>query len=242
MESVFAASPDLRFFVDELLDCAPGVVAMRIAWRGSSTETGGTLEVPLGYVATIVDDRLVRLELFEPDAETSIRACFADLRGRTLLGDRPPERWWADGRAVTAARSIGLAQHVVAEDTRAGRPPRARVGGACAGRDGVLELRRLRLAHVRRTCAAAIDEVLACDERMQRAALHVRRHQRPTAAADGDPGRLCECTFADRVCLRCEQFDHDDTERDARPASPSSAGTGPPRSATGRRSGCSPST
>ncbi len=238
MESVFAASPDLRFFVDELLDCAPGVVAMRIAWRGSSTETGGTLEVPLGYVATIVDGRLVRLELFEPDAETSVRACFADLRGRTLLGDRPPERWWAEFVELLGQHDrSGLAHmwspDMVLVDHRS-------VGWEeMHGLDAMLELADSAWS-MAPDVRASIDEVIACDECTSAILLTY-----VGSAADG--GGLLEIpvgyvsVYAGGVGIRGEQFGPDDREAMLTRFA-ELGGTGPPRSATGRRSGCSPST
>ncbi len=41
------------------------------------------------------DGRIRRQDLFEPVDEAAIRACFAEQRGLTLLGDKPPERWWS---------------------------------------------------------------------------------------------------------------------------------------------------
>ena len=208
MESVFAASPDLRFFVDELLDCAPGVVALRIAWRGSSTETGGTLEVPLGYVAMIVGDRLVRLELFEPDAETAIRACFADLRGRTLLGDRPPERCWAHWIDCYGRQDFDGLVAVVDEDyTFVDR--RALAWEEHRGHEGfgaVIESAWRMWSGGR----LAIDEVLACDDHAAAA-----RCTFVGMTADGGPMELpvgYVATFSDTGFLRVEQFEHAHTE------------------------------
>ena len=102
---------------------------MRAAYRGHSTETGGELELPLGYVAWVRDGKLRTLDLFEPDDTAAMQARFAELRGLTLLGDRPVERVI---RAV--GECFGRHDRAAHEEICGRRTPRWSTTGSSAGR------------------------------------------------------------------------------------------------------------
>ncbi len=96
-ESIIAAAPDARFGIDEVLACDERVIALRATWRGTARDGGGPLEVGCTIVAVVEDGRERRVDVFEPEERQRAIALYAELGGgQAALGDRPPERFWAE--------------------------------------------------------------------------------------------------------------------------------------------------
>ncbi len=170
--TMMGASYDLRPHIEEVHAAGDGVIAMRLAWRGTSSETGGSAVVPVGYVAVIRDGKLRRTELYEPEDRAAMLARFAELTGGAapVLGDKPPERYYAEWARRMDAQDVDgmlelLAEDWVVADHRALAWDEQ--GGHQQGRslfESVFSIAPDMTMH--------IDDVLACDERV--IALRVR--------------------------------------------------------------------
>ncbi len=201
---IFEGSLDIRLDVDEVIAAAPGVVALRTAWRGHSSDGGGEFELPVGNVLAIRGGLLERAEVFDVDAETSMRACFEDLRGRMLLGDRPPERWWRTFVEAFARQDASWLGDLYAEDyVQVDR--RALAWEDVHGREAAVHL----LESAWRIAAdvrCVIDQVLACDD--ERIAVRCRF---AGTALDGAGPMEIALGYAgvvnDAIAVRGEQFD-----------------------------------
>jgi class 3 adenylate cyclase/ketosteroid isomerase-like protein/predicted ester cyclase len=205
--SIDALAAGLRFHIDEVLDCAPGAVAMRVTWRGRSTETGGEIEFQWGHVGVVRSGRLLREELFDLEAEISIRACFAELRGQLLLGEQPPARLMAlhadrFGRRDGAGFADDWAPDGVLVDHR------ALAWEETWGRDALVEL-AASAWQMWPDIRWGMEEVLACDERV----IAYRGRYLGSGADWASPMEIpvgYVTVVEDGRIQRQEQFDYDD--------------------------------
>jgi ketosteroid isomerase-like protein len=117
LRSARKASADLRIEPDEVLACDERVIALMVLWHGRGVKAG-ELEIPMGVVAVVEDDRLKLHELFNPDDRDAIMARYEELAGThaTALGDRPSERLMAEVHRVLNARDYRRLAELVAED------------------------------------------------------------------------------------------------------------------------------
>lgn len=109
-ESWFAAAPDLRCEVDEVLACDERVIALRVVYRGHARDGGGVVENWLGLVV-MADDRglWVSTDQFESEDVAGMLQCFAALGGeRGVLGETRSERIAAEHARRVAAGDLDL--------------------------------------------------------------------------------------------------------------------------------------
>ncbi len=204
LSTAMGVSTDLRFCIDRVFACKPGLIAMQIAMRGHSVETGGEVVLPLGFVVAFRNGKITRQELFEPDAEISIRACFDEYRGLTLLGNRPVERWWAQFVRQFAQRDRGALTDLYAEDFLL-VDHRAVGLEEVNGREMMLDL-AASAWQMAPDIRAVINEVIACDDRVSIVLLTF-------VGSGADGGGAIEIpvgyvsVFADGRGIRGEQFD-----------------------------------
>ncbi len=164
IRSAFAIA-EQRIEVDEVLACDDRVIASRDAWRGRATDGGGYVERAQGTVTVISDGRIASRDIYEPDDRQSMIARYAELGGgQGTLGDRPPERFYAEFVRRFARRDLDRLADLWAEDWRfvdhrllaweeqVGRD--TGMAGLRSALEGSLDLR------------VEVDEVLACDDRV----------------------------------------------------------------------------
>jgi class 3 adenylate cyclase/ketosteroid isomerase-like protein/tetratricopeptide (TPR) repeat protein len=207
--SSMALADDLEVRLDEVMGCAPGVLAFRATWWGHSVETGGEGELVMSDVMAVRDGKITRIEIFEPGAESSIRACFEDLRGRMLLGDRPPElcfRRYADAFARRDREALAGVWSADSEFV----DHRLVSGEELHGRETMLEAveSAFRIAPDIRW---VVDEVLACDERV----IAMRVRYVGSAADGGGDVEVAVGTVNvvdNDMIVSADRFDHDDRE------------------------------
>jgi class 3 adenylate cyclase/ketosteroid isomerase-like protein/tetratricopeptide (TPR) repeat protein len=182
MQSIFELAPDVRFGVDEVLACDDRVIAMRVAFRGHAADGGGFGEVAIGVVSVVEDGRFVSDEQFEYDDTAAMLQRYAQLGGRpAALGDRPPERVWADYVRRIASHDVDAILAIGAKGF-AQRDHRLVATGDVAGVKGMRALFESMFT-MTRNLRVDIDEVLACDARV----IALRIAYRGTAADTGGP-------------------------------------------------------
>jgi hypothetical protein len=238
---MFEVAPDLRAHFDEVVACDDRVIALRITWRGDAAPGGGEAAVLYGAVAVVEDARMIRIELFEHDDRAAILARYAELaqqrpasdsrpRGGlpaeptsepSVLGEKPPERTWAEAARRLNAGDIDGIVALYAEDWVETDRRRLResvssaepLGEPSHGRENAELLWRSASAmnaHLR----IDIAEVLACDER----AIAGRWRLSGKAAADAGGGTWeisagSVMVVEDGVFVSSDRYEYD--ERDA---------------------------
>jgi hypothetical protein len=96
-DSAWSMSPDVRAMIDEVIACDEHVSAILLRYVGSAAEGGGAIEIPVGYVSVFAEGRAIRGEQFDPSDRDAMLARYAELGGgRSVLGNRPPERLIAE--------------------------------------------------------------------------------------------------------------------------------------------------
>ncbi len=117
VRSVLEMWADVRIEIVEVIACADGVIAARMKWLGHSAETGGEIEIDLGTVTVIREQRMVSVDYYEPDDRGLMLDRFEELTGgAVLLGDRPPERYYAEFVRRYHARDFDGCTQLVTED------------------------------------------------------------------------------------------------------------------------------
>ena len=160
VRSVLDISSDIRFCVDEVFAARDGVVALRVAWRGRSADTGGELESALGWVARVEGQRMTSLDFYEPDDREAMLARFAELTGAML----PPERFFRDISGGNVRLHLGELSEVYTDDFVM-VDHRAIGWEETHGHEGLQRA----IGAVEETwpdLSATVDEVLACDDRV----------------------------------------------------------------------------
>ena len=162
--SAFAIA-DQRIEIDEVLACDDHVSASCATWRGQAADGGGLYERAQGTVTLIRDGRIASHDIYEPDDRQAMIARYAELGGgQAALGDRPPERFYAEYvRRIAGGDPQRLAE-LYAQGWRSvdhrqlgwvdenGRD--AALAALRSAFEGFLDLR------------VEVEEVLACDDRV----------------------------------------------------------------------------
>ncbi len=207
LAAAFSVSPDVRFEIDEVLACDDDVVALRARYIGHAAAGSGEFENPVGVVSVISDGRVVRTERYEPDATQAMIARYAELGGgQGPLGDRPPERFWAEFCRRRATRDVDWMAELYGEDCVA--VEHRKLGwDEMRGREAARE-------HLRSVVAAfepfwlEVDEVLACNERV--IALTATAHGFADHADGGGAGEVSfgyVTVIEDGVMARLERYE-----------------------------------
>jgi class 3 adenylate cyclase/tetratricopeptide (TPR) repeat protein/ketosteroid isomerase-like protein len=209
LRSVFSMAPDMHVEIDEVLACDDQVMALAFTGHGTAADGGGPLALPLGYVLAARDERLARIEVYEPEERAAMVARYAQLGGgQGPLGDRIPERLWAEYVRLQAAGDLDAIAELIAEDSVL-VDHRSLGWREMRGRTEVM--RRLRSGHdVVTDLRLDIDEVLACDDRV--IAMRTTGHgtRRGGAGVFYLPVGIVSEVVDGRIARR-EQFDYDDT-------------------------------
>jgi hypothetical protein len=187
------------------------VLAARTTWRGHANDGGGAFEMAVGYVGRYEGGRAISYDLYEPGDRQAMITRYAELGGGArALGERPPERLWAEylrrwaARVVEAVTELMDEQIVLVDHRGLGWPEthgRAQYASA------------LRAAYD--TWADSwieVDEVLGRDER--RIALRTRYHGASPAAGVGRStvplGQVC--VVEDGRLVSVDFYEPDDRE------------------------------
>jgi class 3 adenylate cyclase len=113
IRSAFDGSPDMRLEIDEVLECDQHVLAMRASWRGTTMEGGGELAIQLGLVLAVESGRMARMEMYEPGDTQSMIARYEELGGGADAHDeaprQPPAAPPSQGSATVAREGAGRA-------------------------------------------------------------------------------------------------------------------------------------
>jgi ketosteroid isomerase-like protein len=107
LRSAYETLPDLRMEVDEVLACDDRVIALRCSFCGHGVDGGGEAELAVGRVVLIEYGLWVRSEYYDYDDDAAMLARFEELSGAvTALGDRPPERHFAEYQKRIEAHDV----------------------------------------------------------------------------------------------------------------------------------------
>jgi len=210
LRSLFGMVTEMGLAVDEVIACDDRVMAVTVTVHGTAREGGGALTLPLGYVILVEDNRLGHAEIYEPEDRLAMVARYAALGGgQGPLGDRPPERVWAEYVRLAAARDLDRLAGLLAPDWVL-IDHRTLGWQEFRGHDGALG--RIRSGYaVAADVRLEVDEVLACDDRViaMRATVHGTRSsgRRPFDL----PAGIVSVVENGRI-IRREQFDHADVE------------------------------
>jgi ketosteroid isomerase-like protein len=167
VRSGFTVTLDLHVEVHDVLACDDRVIAMRIAWVGSSLEGGGKLELPVGVVCAIEGGQFTTYDQYEPDDTEAMVARYAELSGRreVVLGDCPPERWYAEFRRRWDAHDLDGLIELYADDWVMTDRRSIALWDVVRGREAQAEINSSALAASPDT-RFEVDELIACDERV----------------------------------------------------------------------------
>ncbi|MFZ0042433.1 MAG: nuclear transport factor 2 family protein [Solirubrobacteraceae bacterium] len=165
IESVLAASPDVRLEVDEVVAADDRLIAARIAFRGHGRDGTGESESRLGVVDVVEGGLSVSRDQYGYDDDAAMLARYAELGGGGApLPERPPQRLTAEYVRRWAERDIDRLLELYAPDHLL-VDHRALGWEEIRGLDAVAEVLRSSIPaqpHVE----IVIDEVLACDDRV----------------------------------------------------------------------------
>jgi ketosteroid isomerase-like protein len=179
-ESAWGVSPDVRFCVDEVMGCDDRVLAVRGAYVGTSGEGGGMAERAIGFVNVVENGRLIRTEVFDPEHRERMLARYRELGGTLeVLGDRPPERWWAEFKRRFDAHDLNGLVELYGEDWAL--TDHRQVGGDVVSAPSALFQM---VFDGTPDVTVNVEEVIACDDRV----IALDGTYRGTASADTGGG------------------------------------------------------
>ena len=166
IRAVFEVAADVRLEVHEVLACDERIIAVRIAWVGTWLDGGGDFAYPVGVVSAVESARLTTWDQYGHGDREAMLARYAELGGVREAGAGAPaaERVFAEHLRRWTARDLDAIVGLCAEDfvLTDHRP---------IGWEEVRGLAALE-EFVRSVLAAspdlhgAIEEILACDERV----------------------------------------------------------------------------
>ena len=164
--SAFASVPDIEQFTDEVLACDERVIAVRVTWRGHGLDGGGEAELAMGIVNVVEDGLLVSTDQYDHDDDAAMLARYAELGGArdALVGDRAPERFFAEYRRRAHARDYAGIEELIAADCN-WTDHRALSWEQVSDRDQVMAIMHSTF-DASPNLRMDFDEVLACDERV----------------------------------------------------------------------------
>ncbi len=173
-------SEDIQVASQEVIAFDGRAFARVASYRGTARDGGGELDLALGQVGVMSGDQIERLEWFDPDDRQAMIVRYVEIGGGLRpLGDRPPERWWAEVLKAYARADLDKLVQLYAEDWR-GVDHRNLGWEETHGREGIASFWRSALA-VSTDQHGQIDEVVACDDR----AIAVRITWRGTSTEGG---------------------------------------------------------
>jgi ketosteroid isomerase-like protein len=162
-EASFAMSPDIRMEVDEVLAVGESAIAMRLRWVGTMVDGGGPFSMEVGQVVAVAEDRITSIDQFDPSDRDAMLARFAALTGQPVLGDRPPERWFAEYARRWATEGGDGLSDMAADDWVLTDRRSIAVYGQLHGREALAEI--VASAHEGvRDPRFTVHEVIACDD------------------------------------------------------------------------------
>jgi hypothetical protein len=171
---VFAAAPDIRGTVDEVLACDERVIAMRVRYRGHGTQAG-EFEALFGCVTVVEDGLATRVDNYEYDDDAAMLRRYHELGGYPVaFGDRPPERLLAAMYRYLGCGDLGRVGELFAEDAVV-LDHRALPWEEARGRDAVVRLHESGLSAFPDLWLDVV-EVLACDARVLALRAKLRGH------------------------------------------------------------------
>jgi class 3 adenylate cyclase/ketosteroid isomerase-like protein/tetratricopeptide (TPR) repeat protein len=190
---------------DEVLACDDRVIALRATSRGADRNRGGEVTAA-EYVLVVEDGRVVRVERYQPHDTAAVLARYAELGGsHTGLGDRPPERLFAE--LLRRSAGGGSVRELFGEDFL--MVDHRRLGWEdVTGAGSAVEL-LASLTAMAPDMQVVVDDVLACDDRVIAAVTTARG----TAAQGGGPLMLVVgwlVTVRDGRVERAELFEPED--------------------------------
>jgi class 3 adenylate cyclase/tetratricopeptide (TPR) repeat protein len=209
-ESIFASSPDVRLQIDEILACDDRVIALRTTIRTSGAEGVGELEYPFGYVATFESGRMVSHDVYDHDDRRAMVARYSELGGGLgLLGDRAPERYYAEFARRYAVRDVDHLADLYAGDWDF-VDHRSIGWDDLHGRGALVDIVHSAFA-VTTDLRVEVDEVLECDESVIAVRLTYLGSSRDGGGLVALPVGLVSVIESGR-CVIAEQYGHDDRE------------------------------
>ena len=81
MRSALDVTSELRFEVEERIASDERAVALRGTWAGTAADGHGEVVLPMALVVAVDGERVVSLDLYEPEDTDAIRTRFAELSG-----------------------------------------------------------------------------------------------------------------------------------------------------------------
>ncbi len=198
--------------VDEVLACDERVIATRLTWRGAMLDGGGRYEIPVGLVILIDEaGRAASWDQYEPDDREAMLARFGQLSDRAsevVLGDRPPERWYAEFLRDYAAHDLDRVLELYAEDF-------GLVDHRAVGWDQVHSRNELHELYESAFAASPairveVDEVLACDERVIATRIAFRGEGRLAGQFEDPMGHVT--VVENGRCVLVEVYDYHDRD------------------------------
>jgi ketosteroid isomerase-like protein len=210
MASVHVMAPDIRVTIDDMIACDDTVMAVATTGHGTAAEGGGALAQSMGYIVEVRDGRMARVEIYQPEDRTAMVARYAELGGgQGPLGDRPPERLWAECIRRHAARDLDRLAEIIAP--RWVLVDHRRLGWEeIRGHDNLLRYLQAGF-EISTDSRLEVDEVLARDDRV--IAMRTTVH---TTNVDGGaqfhrPLGVVSVVENGRM-VRHDQYDHQDTK------------------------------
>jgi class 3 adenylate cyclase/ketosteroid isomerase-like protein len=209
-ESIYAISPDACQQVDEILACDEEVIALRTTVSGSGTDGAGEFEYKFGYVAAFESGRIVAQDTYDHDDRRAMVARYAEFGGGlALLGDRAPERFYAEFARRYAERDVDRLADLYAHDW-AFVDHRSIGWDDLNGRHAAADIVRSAFA-VTTDLHIEIDEVLACEANVIALRMTYLGSSRDGGGRFELAVGLVSVIEADR-CVTAEQYGHDDRE------------------------------
>jgi tetratricopeptide (TPR) repeat protein/ketosteroid isomerase-like protein len=210
MASMYAMAPDMRVTIDDMIACDDRVMAVATTGLGTAAEGGGALAQPMGYVFEVREGRMARAEIYEPEDRTAMVARYAELGGgQGPLGDRPPERVWAEFIRRHAVRDLDRLAEIIAPEWAL--IDHRRLGWEeIRGYDSLVRYLRAGF-EVSTDVRLEVDEVLARDDRVIAMRMTVYATTLDGGGRFDRPLGIVSVVDNGRI-LRHDQYDHDDTE------------------------------
>ncbi len=167
-QAIWDGAEHMRMEVDEVLACDERLIALRLTWHGlgAAESGGGRFSFPVCVVVVVDSGRGVRWEQYEAEAGEAALARYAELGGRRqVLGDRAPERFYAEWIRRWDASETETFDELYTPDWTLVEHRRLASMEETLGAEG----RRALFASIRDAAPDArfeVDEVLACDARV----------------------------------------------------------------------------
>jgi ketosteroid isomerase-like protein len=208
-ETMLGVSAEVHIDPEEVLARDDRVLVLRATMRGTAAEGGGEFATPCGYLFVVAEDRVARLEQFEPDDRQAMIARYAELGGGLgTLGDRPPERFLRELARRVTQQDLDAASELIADDE--GTVDHRKFAWSETDKQG-------RLGVLTSMLAASLDvrfeadEVLACDDRVIAVCFAFRGHSADGGGAFEIASGLVY-VVEDGLLCRADRYEYEDRE------------------------------